>query len=51
MVPPKCASWPLVDKTNGSPHEIKEGLYGNILSDQWPPQDRSDEKHGEFHHQ
>ena len=37
MVPPKCASWPLVDKPNGSHHERKEGLYGNLLADNWPP--------------
>ena len=49
LVPPKCASWPLVNKPNGSHHEGMEGLYGNLLAN--PPQDRSDDNHGEFHHQ
>ena len=51
MVPPKCISWPLVNNPNGSNHERMEGLYGNILADQWPPQDISVDNHGEFHHQ
>ena len=49
MAPPKCASWPLVNKPNGSHHEEMEVCCGNILADPWPPQDRSDDNHGDFH--
>jgi len=35
-----------MDKPNGSHHERMEGLYGNLLSNQWPPQGRSDDNQG-----
>ena len=33
MVPLKCASWPLVNKPNGLPHERMEVLCGNLIAD------------------
>ena len=42
MFPPKYA------KPHGSHHRKVEGVSGNLLPIQWPPQGRSDEKHGEY---
>ena len=45
MVPPKYAN------PNGSNHEKVEGVSGNLIVVQWPPQGRSDDKNRQSHPQ
>ena len=49
MVLPQYASLPLMNKPKGSHNEEMEGCCGNLIADPLPPQDISDENHGDFH--